>query len=265
LISPYLKLPRSEIRTNILLSLLRENKTLAELKAEVAIRDTTILHALKDLEALKLTVKSDRAYCLTNIGIIEALILEDFSSAADVLESFRDFWLLHDITVIPPHFLRRIADLHDSILIRADSLKLTKVHENFLNILLNSTRIKGISPIFHPEFIHVFNQLLSKGATVELILTSQVFEKITAVAESELIEKYLAEEKLKIFLIDEELRLALTVTNNVLSLGLFNLDREYDYNIDLTSSSREALRWGEDLFRHHQKNAKLILLDELNL
>jgi len=264
LISPYLKLPRSEIRTNILLSLLRENKTLAELKAEVAIRDTTILHALKDLEALKLTVKSDRAYSLTNIGIIEALILEDFSSAADVLESFRDFWLLHDITVIPPHFLRRIADLHDSILIRADSLKLTKVHENFLNILLNSTRIKGISPIFHPEFIHVFNQLLGKGATVELILTSQVFEKITAVAESELIEKYLAEEKLKIFLIDD-LRLALTVTNNVLSLGLFNLDRDYDYNIDLTSSSQEALQWGENLFRHHQKNAKLILLDELNL
>ena len=264
MISPYLKLPRSEIRTNILLSLLRENKTLAELKAEVAIRDTTILHALKDLEALKLTVKSDRAYSLTNIGIIEALILEDFSSAADVLESFRDFWLLHDIKVIPPHFLRRIADLQDSILIRANSLKLTHVHENFLKILLNSKRIKGISPIFHPEFVQVFNQLLSKGATVELILTSQVFEKITTVEELEIIEKYLATEKLKIFLIDD-LRLALTVTNNVLSLGLFNLNREYDYNIDLISSSREALRWGEDLFRHHQKNAKIILLDELNL
>jgi predicted transcriptional regulator len=262
LLSFYLKLPRSEIRKKILLSLLEQGKTLADLKAELHSRDTTILHSLKDLEAIELTIKSEKNYSLTSIGIIEAMILKNFSQATDVLENYKSFWLQHDITSIPPHLIQRISELQNSILIKADNLELASVHENFLKILQNSKRIKGISPIFHPEFIDTFNHLLRKGAVVELILTNQVFEKITENVDLELVKKYISKEKLKILLIHSS-RLALTVTDNAFSLGLSKLSGEYDYLSDLISYALEARRWGEELFQYYYDTAEIIKLDEL--
>ena len=260
--SPYLKILRSEIKTNILLNLYKKKMTLTELRAEVGSRDTTILHALKDLEDLKLTDKFERKYMLTTLGIMEAVILQGYSITTETLSKFRDFWLQHEIKTIPPQLQRRIGDLYDSILIKNESSELAKVHENFLKILQNSKRIKGISPIFHPEFIETFNHLLRKGAVVELILTNQVFEKIIENAELDLIKKYIIKEKLKILLIDSS-GLALTVTDNAFSLGLFTLTGEYDYRTDLISYTPEARRWGEELFQHYLETAESIKLDGL--
>jgi predicted transcriptional regulator len=242
---------------NVLLALLRGAKGLTELRAEVGSSDTTILHALKDLEAMYLTVKSDRAYELTTLGIMESLIIDEASSAAEVLQKFRDFWLLHDITYIPPHLLRRIGALKDSTLIRANTLKLKGVHETFLKIILTSKRIMGISPIFHSDYVSTFNQLLSKGALVDLILTTDVFKKTLEVAGDEIIGKYLKEESLKLF-INDRVNVALTVTEKVFSLGLFTSTGEYDYNMDLISHNLDALVWGESLFKHFLKNSEQI-------
>lgn len=264
LLSPYLQLPRSEIRTKILLSLLNQEKTLSDLKAELRTRDTTILHSLKDLEDIKLTIKSEKNYSLTNLGIIETLILQKFSQAATVLEKYQNFWLQHDITGIPTYLLQRVGDLEKSILIKSDMLELTSVYTNFVKIIHASKKVKGISPIFHPELINTFSQLLRKGAMVELILTKQVFEKTMEKVELELFKKYINKEKLKIFIINSA-NVALTVTDTAFSLGLFTINGEYDYLMDLISYTPEARRWGEDLFQHNLKQAQIIELDELNL
>lgn len=264
MISPYLTPLRSGLKLEIMLSLLRGAKRLAELKSEVGSGETTILHALRDLEAINLTVKSGMTYRLTPLGVIEALIMEDASSAVEVLERFKDFWLLHDITAIPPRFLRRIGALKESTLVRVETLELSKVHKTFLEILLTSERIRGISPIFHPDFVAAFKQLLGQGASVELILTSVVLKRTLTLADPELMAKYLEKERLKMFLRDG-LGIALTMTENAFSLGLFKPGGEYDYDMDLVSHSQEALEWGKELFQHYLRGARRIRQEDLNL
>ena len=142
-------------------------------------------------------------------------------------------------------------------MVRTETLALNRVHENFLQVLLTSEAIKGISPIFHLDYVAAFRQLLSQGKTVELILTSDVLKETLASAEEELMRHYITQKKLKIFLRDD-IKVASTVTKNSFSLGLFKLSGEYDYSVDLISVSREAVEWGEELFRYYLEGSSKI-------
>jgi predicted transcriptional regulator len=120
--------------------------------------------------------------------------------------------------------------------------------------VLFRSRIRGISPIFHPDFVSLFKQLLSQGDSVELIVTGAVLKKTLASADFELMKKYVEEHRLKIFL-RENLKVALTVTENIFSLGLFILDGEYDDKMDMVSFNHEAINWGEELFQDYLKGS----------
>jgi predicted transcriptional regulator len=162
------------------------------------------------------------------------------------------------VTGIPPQLLLKIGALKDSTLVRTATSELDVVHKTFLKILQTSKRIRGISPIFHPDYVAVFKLLLSQGNSVELFLTGAVLDKTLALADSaeaKLMKKYVEEGRLKIFQ-REDLKVALTVTENSISLGLFTLGGEYDYNMDLISFRREAVRWGEELFQDYLGGSK---------
>jgi len=241
---------RSELKLRILLSLLKGDQKLAELKTEIGARGTSILHALKNLEELNLTTKSGGVYSLTSLGFIDSQIFGECSSAADVMEKLKDFWLPHDVRPIPPHLLLRLGSLRDSTLVRTETLALNKVHENFLQVLLTSEAIN----------VAAFRQLLSQGKPVELILTSDVLNETLASAEEELMRQYITQKKLKIYLRDD-IKVASIVTKNSFSLGLFTLSGEYDYSMDLISLSREAVEWGEELFQYYLNGSRKIELE----
>lgn len=262
--STYFKVFRSELKLNMISSLLRGDKKLGALREEFGSSGSTIIHALKDLEAMKLTQQEGKHYKLTSLGVMEAMLIEEASSAAEVFERFQDFWLQHDVTAIPSNLLQRIGALQDSALIQDNSIALDRVHLTFQQLLLASRRVRGVSPIFHSDYVGAFQRLLSGGATVELILTSGVLDRTLTLADTEQIIDYIERDRLRIFLTDE-LKIALTVTENGFSMGLFTKDGEYDYTRDLVSSSPKAIEWGEELFRHHLKDARRLDTESLNL
>jgi predicted transcriptional regulator len=250
----------SRLKLKILLSLLEREKKLSDLRTDIGIRETSILHALKDLEEAKLSAKSSGVYKLTSLGFMEAQITKEYSSAAGLIEKFKEFWLLHDVTAIPPHLMLKIGALKTAYLVRPDASELSKVHEAFLQLLSTAKRILGISPIFHPDFVPLIDKLLREGTSVELIVTSAVLKKILASARVDQLKEDFKEERVKIFL-REDLRVALTVTERNFSLGLFNLSGEYDDKMDLISLSREAIEWGEELFRDFIKGGRRVGAD----
>ena len=262
--SPYFKLFRSELKLNMLSSLLRGEKKLGAMRDELGSSGSTIIHALKDLEEMSLTRQEGKYYKLTSLGVMEAMLIEEASLSMKVLERFQDFWLQHDITAIPGHLLQRIGALQDSTLIQDNSMALDRVHVTFQRLLLASRRVWGVSPIFHSDFVGAFQRLLGEGATVDLILTRGVLDKTLGLADTEQIIDYIMRDKLRVFL-TEELRIALTVTENGFSMGLFMKDGEYDYTRDLVSSSPKAIEWGEELFRHHLKEAKRLDIESFNI
>ncbi|MCX8150448.1 MAG: DUF1724 domain-containing protein [Candidatus Bathyarchaeota archaeon] len=251
---------RSEIKMKILIDLLSGNKKLSDLKSVIDARETTILHVLKEFERMSLTTKVQGTYKLTPLGLIEAKICKEALAATEAIAEFKDFLVNHDTTTIPEHLLFRMGALKGASLIKAGASELGKVHETFTSMLLLSKKIIGISPIFHKDFVAVFGQLLNHGCTVELILTPEVLNKTLESADAQLFQKYITEEKLKIFVKDSNLKVALTVSDRVFSLGLFDLNGEYDYTEDLISTSPQAIAWGEELFRLTIEGSKRILL-----
>lgn len=257
----YIALLRSELKQKILLSLLERDKKLADLKNDVDSTQTTILHILKEFEKLDLTTKTAGVYSLTPLGRIEAQLCQDCYDAAQVMEKFKDFWLAHDIKAIPPHLLFKVGLLQNANLVKSERSELGKVHGTFLRLMVNTKKVLGISSIFHHDFVSSFKSILDSGGTIELIITNEVFNKTFESAIStqsgELFQKYLADGRLKIYLLDN-LRIALTVTESVFSLGLFLLNGEYDYTTDLVSHDPKALQFGEEIFHEYFKKAERV-------
>ena len=231
----------------ILLSLLSGERKISELKSDVETRDTTILHILEEFGDLNLTVKSQGVYKLTPLGVIEAKIFKEYISTTEVIEKFKDFWLSHNVADIPTHLLLNIGALSDALLIRTEATELDIVHTKILEILKTSKKVRGIAPVFHRDYVPVVETLLKEGNFVELIFTNKVLNKTLTSAETGLIKKFIQEGTLKISL-NENVKIALTVSDNSFSLGLFKLNGEYDYGADLMSLNPKAIEWGERLF-----------------
>jgi predicted transcriptional regulator len=256
----YLSPLRSELKLKILLSLLNGEKKISDLRVDAETRDTTILHVLEEFGELNLTTKAQGLYKLSPLGIIEAKLLKEFISTVEVIEKFKDFWLSHNVDDIPAHLLQNIGALRDSQLVQTRAAELGIVHQTFMESIKTSKKIKGISPIFHPDFIGSFGQLLEQGTTIELIVSSAVLSKITSFVDLDAIKKCVEEDKLRVFL-NDDLKIALALTEGSFSLGLFTLSGTYDDNMDLQSTSVEAIKWGERLFEDALKSSQRIGVD----
>lgn len=257
----FIALLRSELKQKVLLSLLEGDKKLADLKDDVETTDTTILHVLKEFEKLNLTTKLAGMYSLSSLGLIEAQICKDSYNTAQVMEKFREFWLLHDITPIPSQFLNKLGMLQEAEILKSELSSLGKVHETFLKMMVNTKKVFGVSPIFHSDFVAVFKEVLNSGGKVDLIVTNEVFNKTLestiSTHDGELFQKFLVNGQLRVYLLDD-LKIALTVTEKNFSLGLFHLNGEYDYTTDLVSINPLALQWGEEIFHEYIRRAEKV-------
>jgi predicted transcriptional regulator len=238
---------KTSLKTDILFSLLERDKKLSEFRKEMPSRGTTILHVLKELERTELTTKKDGLYKLTPLGIFEANLNRGCCRAFGTLRKHREFWLTHDVSVIPPSLIMNIGALENSTLIKATHLDLQKVHESFVQLLRNTKVVHGISPIFHQDYIDALKVILkqpeSKG---RLIVTNTVFDKFKQVNDAQLNE-YCSEGRLQIFL-NDNLKIALTITEISWSIGLFTLAGDYDYANDLIGTGEEGREWVYQLF-----------------
>lgn len=248
----------SDLRKGILTNLREYKKPLSELRDALDVSSTTAIHALRELEKENLVFQDEaRNYALTQIGEVIALKLSDFVDAIEVLKKHEDFWLTHDLSGIPPHLIEKIGCLKDSTLLEGTATDIFKVHTSFINLLASAKKIRGVSSIFVPEYLLLFEELiLKKKADVELIVTKGVLGKM----DEEIGEKNFTDKssKFKLYLTEEDTKAAFTVSNFFLSLGLFHVDGTYDYNRDLVSYDKKAIEWGEELFGWYLNRAERV-------
>jgi len=70
-------------------------------------------------------------------------------------------------------------------------------------------------------------------------------------------------ELFKLYIISDDLKVAFTVTDRFLSLGLYRLDGTYDAGNDLICIGKDAIAWGFDLFEYYKTCAVKITPDSL--
>jgi len=247
---------RSKVRTKILLCLKDGAKSTSDLEKDMGIRNTTILHAIKEMTDSDLVTRTDEGYGLTNLGNMQAYMLADMIDFVLVLEEHSDFWLTHDISGIPVKLLRKVSMLSQSETIEADPSELLKTVEFFLSEVKKSKRVVGVSPIIIPGYAEVIADCVQNGAEVELILTSEIM-KIIFRDHNELVKDLLKCNNFKLYEIDDDVTVAFTVTDTLLDLGLYRNDGTYDLSCDLICVGESAVDWGIELFDHYRNMSKL--------
>jgi predicted transcriptional regulator len=233
--------------------LLEGEKKVAELEKELQSRSTTILHALKEQEKIEIITKYSGTYKLTQLGILEAQTCKMYLLSQSTLKKHKNFWLTHDISNIPPTLLMKIGYLEDSVLIKSTGVDLQMVHDHLIDLLLPSKTIIGISPIFHPDYVATFREILALGGNVDLIVTQEVLKKLNQ-TDIKQMNKYTSEGHLQVYL-NDNIKFASTVTEKNWTLGLFNLSGEYDYTNDLIGNGEQGIEWGHQLFKKTLKTS----------
>ncbi|MBI5459202.1 MAG: winged helix-turn-helix domain-containing protein [Methanobacterium sp.] len=253
----------SSVRVTILLCLSEGLQTMSELKKETGISSSTISHNLSDLEKRKITTKDGEKYHLSPLGRIITLNLIENIKNNSVVSKFKKLWMDHDLSSIPPTMIKRIGDLHNSVLIEAESGEIFKPHETYQKIISGSKYIKGVSPIFRFNYIDLYKKLVVEHEIeVELILTQNIVNQTMGGIDGqnlEYLQDFMSRDKVKLWVIPD-VKIAFTVTNRYLSLGLFHENGNYDSTKDLVSDDHGAVVWGNQLFEYYRDQAQKLEL-----
>jgi len=256
----------SELRMNILLCLKNGEKDINDLQKELGGRNTTILHAIKDMSDSDLITKNRYGYKLTNLGKIKTSVLDNVMSVFENLENNPDFWLNHDISSIPPEILDRLSMLFQSEIICSDPSTPLKCHEILVSMLSRSKKICAILPVLiFPKESDIFINNLRKGSQVDLLITDKVAG--TLLNEDGMlapeIKKSLRFENFKLRLTTDDIKLALIVTESFVYLGLWRHDGVYDVGSGTIYSGKCAVAWGLQLFEYFSEDCSDVDEDEL--
>ncbi len=248
---------RSAIRTKILLCLKDRDMDSSELGEELGSRTTTILHLAKDMIETGQVKKNNRGLSLTNLGKIQAMLIDKLVSAIVVLDKHKDFWQTHDISGIPEEILANIGMLEQFEIVASDSSAPLRVHENFLADLDRAKEIHGVSPVIYPGYSEAISKAIKRGVCVDLVLTNKILD-IVAKDYTDLGRELLTHDNFRLYSIDVEVKEAFTVTDTLLSLGFFRLNGDYDVGNDLICKGDMARKWGMKLFNHYLNVSKRV-------
>jgi predicted transcriptional regulator len=227
-----------------------------DLEKEMDIRASTILHSMKEMIEDDLAKRTPGGYSLTNIGRIQALLLDELVSAIVALDQRKGFWLSHDISSIPNDLLSKIGMISRSQIMEADPAALLKIAEHAIAEMVKAKEIYGLSPIIIPGFSEALVKAVKNGANVNLILTDSIIKEVTKNYYSA-IKDLLSQDNFKLYLLSDEVKIAFTVIDSLLSLGLYRADGGYDLN-DLICVGALAKSWGLELFEYYKKRSILV-------
>ncbi len=246
----------SDIRRGVLLNLIDGKKSLRELREALNTSSTTALHAIRELERVKLIYRDEmHEYELTETGRIIAKKILDIADTSEVLKKHERFWAEHDLSGIPENLLEKIGWLKKSEVVRLDALDILKTHKIYVKYLQQAKWVKGVSPIFAPDYPSIFKELLSRGAPIQLVLTREVMEKVLRYIRKEELKSAIKSCCIELYVI-HDVKVAFTVADTFLSLGLFTKEGIYDTTSDLISVDQKAIQWGVLLFNHYKEMAK---------
>lgn len=243
----------SDVRSKILLSLHEKPKDLAILRSELKFSSSTILHGMYQLEDKNLVFKGEGLYNLTQMGELAALKLINLMKSFSSMNKLESLFLNHKIEVIPPNLLQVIEYLEKGEVLESRPQNLVGPYKTISDRAVESEEVKLISSVFYPFYLDILKDSTSLNRKVDLIMTKEVFNTISNDYKTDL--TLLDSSNIKLWQIDDNLKLSFVLADEFLALGLFLENGVYDSNRFLVSEGHEALSWGKLLFNHYLEQA----------
>ncbi len=245
----------SDVRAKILISLISGSKNLADLRKEIHLSSSTILHGMNQLEQKNFIFRDSGNYSLSQTGEVVSNKLIDVMRSFYSLNLCEGLFLNHDISCIPPELFKDIGCLEKSFIVKSTSTNIMRPQEVLSEFLAKSKNFKQLTSVYNPSSVQIFIDSLDKGDDVQLIMTEGIINKLVETAGEEKLNKWINDGNLNLMKIDEEVKISLTTGDNFIAIGLFSADGTYDLNISLISGADEAVSWGNRLFEHYRKIA----------
>ena len=250
----------SDKRRNLLILLNSGPKGWDEIKQTLMVTSTGMLPQVKILEEECLIERDGRKFFLTPMGRVLAAFLEPLVKTVEVFEKNQNFWCEHNLEVLPDEILFDVKDLGNYRLLDVPDAELFDINP-FLNNLVQSKTIKGISHTVHPKFPEFFLTLANKCEQSSLIFTPGVF-KIVSEKYREMLEEYLLCKNASLYVSKEDLKFSFVVSDSYFSISLFYSTGAFDSKHDVISQNPSALAWGEKIFAYfREKSEKIEALD----
>jgi predicted transcriptional regulator len=244
---------RSRLQIQILLALADGNKTLAQLREITGSSSQALIPKIRKLESSNYIAISEYEYHLRPVGKILTLKIQDIILFKSVTRKHKDFWDQHKVDAIPDPFLHNLGDLFESEIISDTNVDIFNVYFNFLKALNEAERVCIVSPISSPAHTEAVAKRALEGVTIELLVGKDLAAQFSLPPYVEKIAEVAGTAKGKIFILDPMPKLGLTVTDKVISLGLYKLDGvTYDSTTDLFSKNEQAVGWGQRLFDYYR-------------
>ncbi len=235
----------SDIRSKIIISLKEGQKKLGDLKDEVHMRSSSILHSMSQLESRDLIIREFQSYSLSQTGEMIAIILIDMINSFSLIKKHKEFWLDHELKEIPEELIDQIECLGDFKVINSPILD-SLGQFIFKELFCKSKVIKGIiSPLIIYDELKVANE----KDNIHIILADNTLNEVLDFENNTI-------EKIKLWKIKEDLKLVLIVTDNFLLLKLPELNEKQDFPSYLMSETEESIKWGNKLFNYYLNQAE---------
>ena len=249
----------SSMRAKLLLAIYEIPKNLDELRHELKKPSATILHGLKELETINLVRKAQKSYELTSNGFLLTTnmikLIENWYS----LSQCEDFWDNHDLSDIPDEIIKNIYLLKDTEYINSTTSDLSIAFNRYIQLISEASELQIILPIYSENhFKHVIDLLKkNKLQKLELIVSEEIYESINK--NKQFRKDLLNNNKVKTTIIDKDLKIFLTCSDEFMSLTLFFKDGHYDDSQILIGHDQNAIKWAYDFIkiikkRHDNEN-----------
>ena len=239
----------SSMRAKLLLALYRIPRNLDELRNELKKPSATILHGLKELEAINLVRKAQKCYELTSNGYLLTTNMVKLIENWYSLDKNEAFWDNHDLTDIPDEIIKSIYLLKDAEYVNSTTSDLSIAFNRYIKLISNSRKLQIIMPIYSENhFKHMIDLLNNeKIDELRLIISKEIYDSI---CENESFKQELLEnEKVLIKITEDNLKIFLTYSEKFMSLTLFFKDGHYDDSQILIGKDKNALKWAYDLIK----------------
>lgn len=238
----------SSMRAKLLLALYNIPKNLNELRNDLKKPSATILHGLKELETINLVRKAQKYYELTSNGYLLTTNLIKLIENWFSLSKNENFWNNHDLSDIPNEVIKQVFLLKNAKYVNSTTSDLSLSFNSYINLISNATNLKIILPIYSENHFKHIITLLTEGPLEKLELT--VSEEIyNSIYKNKFFKKELIENnKVNIKIIDNNLKIFLTYSDEFMSLTLFFKDGHYDDSQILIGHDSNAIKWAIILY-----------------
>lgn len=254
---------KSKIRQKIMFSLLEGPKSMKEINETHNLSFATISNNMKRLVEENLVKKVENKFEITSFCKLKLDSIIDFQQSTTFSNRFEDLLLDHDISGIPDFLIQDMGVFFDSELVQSTPVDIYKTHNTFINLLSESKEIFGVSPISHPDYTVLFQDLIKTDVKSCLILTDDIIKRTVTTADLKTITGSITNKNLELRRYSGDLKIAFTVADNFVSLGFFSDDGTYDQNRDLVSKNKDAIDWTKRLFDYYYQRSEKVGITNL--